>query len=91
MRPRTRNSSLFPTRNAEPTAQGRTLPEGVRLYGMLMHGKSDRATLPGFAVIRFPNRDYDGFLAGGIDLFREFPDIVAERMRVLADHVVEDN
>jgi len=82
---------LFSRVEAGPvsTEDVRPLPEGVRLYGMLLHGRSDRAPLPGFAVIRFPNREYDGYLPGSIDLFREFPEIVAERTQTLADEVAK--
>jgi hypothetical protein len=78
---------LFSTDESEPSKQSQPLPDGVRLYGMLLHGRSDRAPLPGFAAIRFPNHDYDGYLPGSIDLFREFPDIVAERTRMLPDNI----
>ena len=80
---------LFPDDEATLARNLGQLPEGVRLYGILLHGQSDRAPLPGFAVIRFPNHDYDAYLPGIVDLFQEFADIVAERRKVLT--VAETN
>lgn len=82
---------LFPREETDsvPKQELRPLPKGVRLYGILLHGQSDRATLPGFAEIRFPNREYDGYLPGSIDLFGEFPEVVAERTRLLTDDTVQ--
>ena len=40
-------------------------------------------------MIRFPNYDYTGYLPGSIDLLREFPKIVAGRIKQVSGGVVE--
>ncbi len=80
---------LFPQDEPDRGNGPGQLPEGIRLYGILLHGQSGRAPLPNFAVIRFPNYDYDGYLPGSIDLFQEFPDMVAEHTKALAVSSVE--
>jgi hypothetical protein len=54
-------------------------PDSV-LYGILLHGKShEGAHKLGFAKIRFPKENVEGYQPGIIDLFLEFPQIVVAR------------
>jgi hypothetical protein len=52
-------------------------PEYCNLFGILLHGHSDRRNELGFAAIRFPLPDLSGYHAERIDLFKEFPDIAS--------------
>jgi hypothetical protein len=80
---------LFALEEALGQTERPPVMEGVKLYGILLHGQSPDAGLPGFAVVRFPNYEYDGYLTGSVDLFARFPAVVASRTKVLMDGAVE--
>jgi hypothetical protein len=82
-----KNPQLLLFDREEPVADDspRAPREAVKLYGILLHGQSAWPSFPDFAVIRFPSREYDGYLPGVVDLFREFPAIVANRTKSLSE------
>jgi hypothetical protein len=51
------------------------------LYAILTYGidiNSPKRSWPAFINIQFPNEDFTRYINDGIDLFRRFPDLVAE-------------
>lgn len=86
---------LFSEESGRTQAGGGAAVKDMKLYGILLHGQSPEPNLPGFVVVRFPNQEYDAYLPDSIDLFREFPDVVANRAQMLAgggaevEHVAE--
>jgi hypothetical protein len=57
------------------------VPADGYLYAVLIHGVdvlSERRSRPAFARIEFPDQECRRFLAGGIDLFMRFPEVVSE-------------
>lgn len=51
------------------------------LYAILTYGidvLAPKRSWPAFMKIEFPNEKFTGFIGEGIDLFRRFPDLVAE-------------
>lgn len=56
-------------------------PEDAYLYSILTYGidlKSEKRSIPSFVRIQFPNADCTKYVDEGIDLFKRFPEIVAE-------------
>lgn len=74
---------LFPMEEAGDDGHRLATMQGVKLYGILLHGQSADVELPGFAVVRFPNYKYDGYLTGQVNLFDRFPAVVANRTKML--------
>jgi len=65
---------LFPEMEPEESS------EGSLLYGILIHGRFGQDfTLPAFADIVFPLPDLTGYHPGRIQLFSEFPGIIAKQ------------
>jgi hypothetical protein len=65
-----------------PEMQPNAPAPGSVLYGILIHGKSSEgAHKLGFAKIRFPKENVEGYQPGVIDLFLEFPQIVVAIQR----------
>jgi hypothetical protein len=55
-------------------------PAGSLLYGILLHGRSPESHLfPGFAQVRLPKPELNGYFSAKIDLFDEFPEVVEEK------------
>jgi hypothetical protein len=51
------------------------------LYALLTYGidvHAPKRIWPAFIKVQFPNEDFTGYIGGGIDLFKRFPDLVAE-------------
>ena len=51
--------------------------ENLPLYGIIIHSATEDQKEPAFLEIRFPDEEYTQYLGDRIDLFKEFPDIVA--------------
>jgi hypothetical protein len=74
---------LFPEMEPDEPA-----PDSM-LYGILLHGRSEQGSnILGFARIRFPKENVDGYQPGSIDLFQEFPQVVLARARRAASDQV---
>lgn len=73
-----------------PEMQPNAPAPGSVLYGILLHGKSSEgAHKLGFAEIRFPKENVEGYQPGIIDLFLEFPQVVVARTQRTAEGAVE--